>query len=122
MSESSKEDELLSSELPNDKEIEESLREAEREELYIELCNALANVGWKIVEKTDPETGFISHVLVDEDGLFLGRAYHANRGIAAMVFDGFVGGVIYAEEGMKGQIRETLKKLAWRRPPSDVIN
>ena len=116
-------DNLLSLEASPDEELEEVLREVQRGELYKNICAEIAKFQWQIAEETDPETGLLRHVLINEDGDPLWRIEHADRGVAAMVVDAFLAGAIQARDEARDHHRELLEKLErWRPTLSSEIN
>ena len=94
-----------------DDEDEKILRESERNRLYENICEELATIEWQIVEKTDPETGFIWQVLTGPDGVALWAINHADKGIAAMVVKALLQGFMRGQDSERNQTMNQLNKL-----------
>lgn len=122
MSKPPQDDNLLSPEPSPDEELEEVLREVQRDELYENISKEIAKFQWQIVEETDSETGLTRHVLINEDGHPLWRINHADKRVAALVIHAFVAGAIQARDEMQEQKYEFIEKLERWVPPVGNIN
>ena len=111
MSKSPQDDNLLSPELSTDEDFEEILRECERNRLYESICKELATIQWQIVEKIDPETGFIWQVLTGPDGAPLWAINHADKGIAAMVVKALLQGFTRGQDSERNKTLDQLGEL-----------
>ena len=103
----------------------EMLRGLEHDKLYKNISKGIVKLHWRIVEETDPKTGLIRHVLIDEDGNPLWRVNHADKKVAALGISAFLAGAIQARDEMQGEKKELLEKLRqsglWH-PPVGKLN
>ena len=116
-------DNLLSPEPSTDEELEEALREVQRDELYENITKEIAKFHWKIVEETDPENGLKRHVLINEYGHPLWWINHADKRVAALVVQAYVAGALKARDEEREHKKALFDKLErWRPTPSGEVN